>query len=69
MTSINLRVILPESKAIHEAYSKGEGAVMSLFIDQAHLFLEYISKMDNSILNMEKRVGFIEDKGNIRYEE
>ena len=42
---------------------------MSLFIDQAHLFLEYISKMDNSILNMEKRVGFIEDKGNIRYEE
>ena len=68
MTPIDLRVILPESKTIQEAYSKGEGAVVSLFIDQAQLFLEYISKMDNFILTLEKRVRFLEDKAEIKNE-
>ena len=67
MTQIDLRVILPESKTIQEAYNKGEWAVMGLFIDQAQLFLEYISKMDNFVLNLEKRVGFLEDNAKIKY--
>ena len=62
MTSIDISEILPESKTIKEACAKGEGAVMSLFIDQAQLFLEYISKMDNLFINLEKRVCLLEDK-------